>query len=169
MIRTLIAASLLALPVPALGQETRRRDAAADPPRATIAEAAWLVGAWRGAGVRGAPALESYSAAAAGQISGHFEQLDSDGRVAFYELLQVAEWNGSLVYRLKHFDAELKGWEERDAVEQFALVAVAPVALHFDGLSFYRKGADRLRVVVRMDAPDAPSRELAFDYRRAPN
>ena len=167
MVRPAWLAILLALAAPAAAQDTRQAAPGAAPPKATIADAAWIVGTWRGAGIDGAPAMESYSAPAGGRISAHFEQLDRKGALMFYELMQIAEQNGSLVYRLKHFGPDLKGWEEKDEVKAFALVAVAPDALHFDGLSFYRKGANGLRAVVRVDEKDGGTHELAFDYSRA--
>lgn len=167
MIRSALI-GLLLVAAPAHAGETRQATPGTPPPAATIAAADWLVGTWRGPGVGGAPALETYSAPTAGQISGHFEQLDGNGAIRFYELIQIVERGGSLVYRLKHFDADLGGWEDKagTAAESFALVAVEPDALHFDGLSFYRKGPDRARVVVRIHAKSGPDRELAFDYTR---
>jgi hypothetical protein len=169
MLRFALAALLLA--APAAAQETRQRVAGAPAARATIADAAWLVGTWRGPGIGGAPALETYTAPAGGQMSGHFEQLDAKGAVQFYEFIQIVEKGGTLLYRLKHFDAELGGWEAKEAAaaEEFALVAVEPGALHFDGLSLYRRGADAVRAVVRVGEKDGGHRELAFDYSRAAN
>lgn len=169
--KSAVIALSLALAVPVAAQETRRADPKATPVPATLAAAGWLVGTWRGPGVKGAPAMESYTAPAGGQMSAHFEQLDGKGGVLFYELIQIVERGGSLVYRLKHFDAGLAGWEAKEgtAAEEFALVAATPDVLHFDGLSFYRKGADAIRVVVRTEGKDGKTGELAFDYTRAAN
>jgi hypothetical protein len=166
MIRFVAALSLLAA-APAFAQETRSLPSGAVSPPATIDGVAWLAGTWRGTGIGGAPVTESYTAPAAGQMSGHFEQLDLKGGVRFYEILQIAPLGGSLVYRLKHFGSDLTGWEEKNEREEFRLVAVEPGAIHFDGLSFYRRGADAMRVVVRVHNKDGTHREMAFDYRRA--
>ena len=170
MIRWALMAWLAVLALPAGAQETRQL-AGKPPARASIAAAGWLAGTWRGAGINGAPAMETYSAPAAGQMSGHFEQLDGNGGVRFYELIQIVERGGTLLYRLKHFDAALGGWEAKEAkaAEEFALVAVEPDALHFDGLSLYRKGPDRLLAVVRIAGEGGDISELAFDYSRAPH
>lgn len=161
-----IALTLLLLATPALAQNTRSVAPGAQSPPASIADAAWLSGGvWRGSGL-GASAVEVYSPPAAGQISGHFE-LVAEGKVRFYELMQIVEQGGSLVYRLKHFNADLTGWEEKGDSVAFALVAKEADALHFDGMSFHRTGPDSMTVWLRIDdRKTGNSREERFDYRR---
>lgn len=92
--------------------------ALAAPPIESIA---WMAGSWRGTGVGGAPAVEVYSAPAAGQMVGHFQQLRPDGSVLFYELITLRVHEGALHYRVKHFNADLTGWEEKDETQTFIL------------------------------------------------
>ena len=148
--------------------ETRTLPAGAASPPATIAQIGWLSGTWAGPGVGGRRAVESYTPAHGGQISGHFEQADGKGGILFYELMQIVPAGGSLTYRLKHFNADLTGWEEKPGATAvtFPLVAIEKDAVHFDGMSFYRKSADTLRVVVRVKEKDGSTHELGFDYRR---
>ena len=95
-------------------------------PPATLADVAWLQGSWEGEGIEGAPALEAYAPAAGGQMVGHFRQLNKDGTVMFYELITIVEEGGSLAYRLKHFNADLTGWEEKGKVVSFPLIDRKP-------------------------------------------
>ena len=157
---------LLLLASPAVAQNTRALAPGAKSPPATIADAAWLHGgAWRGSGL-GAQAVEVYSAPVAHQMSGHFE-LVAGGKVRFYEIMQIAKRDGSLVYRLKHFNPDLTGWEAKDEVLEFPLVARDPDALHSDGMSFLRTGEDSMTVWVRIDdRQGGKSREERFDYHR---
>src|SRR5688500_15711818 len=104
--------SLLAcfvLIAPARAAETRTVPAGHAPPPATVAQLDWLVGTWTGEGIGGARATEVYSPPGAGSLAGHFVQEDGQGGIEFFELMQIAEVEGSLVYRLKHFTNELVG------------------------------------------------------------
>lgn len=161
----LAALAALALPAAAAAQETRVAVPGAPAPAARIADLAWLAGAWEGEGISG-PAREVYSAPLGGQIIGHFIQTRGDG-IAFSEILSIAEVDGTLEYRLKHFNADLTGWEEKDEVFRFPLVAVEGDAFYFDGLTLRRDGPDGLVSAVRMESADGTSRDLVFRYRRA--
>ena len=63
-----------------------------------------------------------------------------DNKVVFYEIVTIVETNGTLAMRLKHFHADLKGWEEKDDMQEFKLVAVEGQTAYFDGLSMRRDG-----------------------------
>src|SRR5690606_25213155 len=130
--RPILLACLL-VAAPAGAQEVRTAPEGHIPPPATVDELTWLAGIWIGDGIGGAPATEVYSPPGGGSVAGHFVQEDGQGGIAFFELLQIAEVDGSLVYRLKHFDGALAGWEERDENVSFPLVAAEKNALYFDG------------------------------------
>jgi hypothetical protein len=74
--------------------------------------------------------------------------------------------NGSLEYRLKHFNADLTGWEEKAEVVRFPLVAVEPDAWYFDGLTIRKEGQGGMIAAVRIGNRDGTSREAVFRYRR---
>lgn len=165
MLKPLIAAIHLILAAPALAaQETRVAVPGAAPPAARVADLAWLAGAWEGEGLSG-PAREVYSPPMGGQIVGHFAQSRGDG-IWFYEIMTVAEAGGSIEYRLKHFNADLTGWEERSEVKRFPLVAVEGDAWYFDGLTIRRDGPDGMVAAVRIGSSDGAGREAVFRYRR---
>ena len=164
LIVSLLAAFLVAMPAQA--RETRTAPDGHVPPPATVAGLGWLTGQWVGAGIDGAPAQEVYSAPAGGALAGHFVQQDGEGGVAFYEILQIAELGGSLVYRLKHFGPDLAGWEEKAEVVAFPLVAIEGEALYFDGLTVRKDGADGLISAVQVEQSDGTTAEYVFRYRR---
>ena len=149
---------------PLSAQETRSAAAGASPSPARIADLAWLAGSWEGEGITG-PAREVYSAPIGGQMTGHFIQTRGEG-IWFFEIMSIAETNGSLEYRLKHFNADLTGWEQRDEVRRFPLVAVEDGVWYFDGLTIRRDGADGMIGAVRIDNADGTTREAVFRYRR---
>ena len=145
-------------------QETRTAVPGAPAPAASVADLAWLAGTWRGEGISG-PAEEVYSAPMGGQIVGHFAQ-SRGGGIWFYELMTIAEAGDSLEYRLKHFNADLTGWEEKGEMMRFPLVAVEEGAWYFDGLTIRRDGSDAMVGAVRIGHDDGTSREAVFRYRR---
>ena len=158
-----IALALWAAPLAA--QETRQAVPGAPPPPARIADLAWLAGAWEGEGISGR-ARETYSPPMGGQMIGHFVQLKGEGEIAFSEILSIAEAGGSLEYRLKHFNADLTSWEEKDEVRRFPLVAVEDGAFYFDGLTIRRDGPDGMVGAVRVATKDGSAKEYVFRYRR---
>lgn len=158
--------AVLLLAAPAQAAETRISPEGHAPPPATVEGLDWLTGHWAGEGIDGAPAQEVYSAPAGGSVAGHFVQEDGTGSVAFYEILQIAEQDGSLVYRLKHFGADLTGWEEKADVVAFPLVAIEDGALYFDGLTLRKDGADGLISAVRVRQSNGSVEEYVFRYRR---
>ena len=150
---------------PALAQETRTAPEGHVPPPASTSQLGWLAGTWTGEGIGGARATEVYSPPGGGSVAGHFVQEDGEGGVEFFEILQIAEVDGSLVYRLKHFDDELAGWEEKDKYVSFPLVAIEKEAVYFDGLTLRREG-DALVSAVLVRQTDGSVKEYAFRYRR---
>jgi len=145
--------------------ETRTAPEGHIPPPASAVQLDWLAGIWTGEGIGGAPATEVYSPPGGGSVAGHFVQHDGDGGVEFFEIMQIAEVGGSLVYRLKHFSDELAGWEEKDKYVSFPLVAIQPNAVHFDGLTLRRDG-NTLTSAVQVRQTDGSVEEYVFRYRR---
>jgi hypothetical protein len=161
---SLLASCLLAAEVQAT--ETRTAPEGHVPPPAAVLQLDWLAGIWTGEGIGGAPATEVYSPPGGGSLAGHFVQQDREGGVQFFEIMQIAEVDGSLVYRLKHFDEDLVGWEEKDRHLSFPLVAIEPNAVYFSGLTLRREG-DTLISAVLVRQADGSTSEYVFRYIRA--
>jgi len=138
---------------------------AASPP-ASLADLSWLAGSWEGEGIEGAPALEAYAPAAGGQMVGHFRQLNKDGSVMFYELITIVQEGGSLAYRLKHFNADLTGWEEKDKVTAFPLSSATNGRWDFSGLVYQRSGPDTMTATVVVHGDNGREETLVFRFRR---
>ncbi len=135
-------------------------------PAASLADLSWMVGAWEGEGIARAPAVEAYSPPAGGAMPGHFRQNKPDGSVLFYELLAFVERDGTLFLRLKHFNADLTGWEEKDVVREFPLSAVGENRWTFGGIEYRRTGKDTMEVSVAMREDDGSKQMLQFRFRR---
>ncbi|MFC3713616.1 DUF6265 family protein [Sphingoaurantiacus capsulatus] len=161
---TMWAVAALVAPSPAYAAETRSAVPGAPSPKATLADLQWMVGTWEGEGLGGA-VRESYSPPAGGQMVGHFRSL-RDGKPAFYELVMLAEVDGSLEYRVKHFNPDMTAWEEKAQVVRFPLVAVEKDVWYFNGLTIRRTGPDSVTHFVRIGSKDGKTSEAGFTYRR---
>jgi len=131
-------------------------------PPASLADAGWLVGNWVGTGF-GQRIEEVWNPPSAGSMVGMFKLFGDE--ISLYELMLLAEENGSLVLKVRHFGADFSAWEDKTDFVRFPLVRLDDDALHFDGLSFYRDTPDMLRVYVRVRHGDAV-REEALQYTR---
>jgi hypothetical protein len=131
---------------------------------ARIEDMAWYAGQWCGSGLGGLNE-EIWSTPRAGVMLGMY-RLIKDGKPVFYELLTMLEEKGSLVIRLKHFHADLKGWEERDESEEFAFVARREGRIYFDGMTFERSGEDAVTVYLAIEHKDGKVTEESFRYTR---
>ena len=156
---------LMLIPTVSLADETRTLGPGAGSPPASIVDAAWVAGRWVGQGF-GANVEEVMSPPAGNAMIGHFRIAGKDGP-SLYEIVQIREENGSLVYRVKHFNPDLTGWEEKDKTIDFRLVEAEKDALYFDGLTIKRTGPDEVTHWVRVTAKDGKTQEAKLVYHRA--
>lgn len=166
-IKAWMAALMLVATGPLAAQETRVASEGQASPPATIAAADWLIGTWSGGGIGGAEAHESWLAPSGGTMVGMFVQETAGGGIMFSELMYLTEQDGSLVVKLKHFNPDLTGWEEKDGMVTFRLLAAEPCALYFSALTYRCDGEGGMVVAVRMKG-DAPTpQELVFRFRKS--
>lgn len=144
--------------------EVRTLAKGARPPAAAIEDIAWLAGRWVGEGLGGV-SEEVIAPPMAGQMMGMFRQTKADGSLMFYEFYQFAEEAGSLVLRIKHFNPDFTGWEEKDGYVEFPLVAAEHGAVYFDGLTFALDGENGLRAAVTIGEEGRAD----FRYERTPS
>ena len=147
--------------------ETRLGAEGFESPPANLDQMDWLVGQWQGEGIRGAPATESWLAPMGGIMVGTFVRQEADGAIMFTEHLYLMEEDGSLALKLKHFNADLTGWEEKDDFLTFRLVAIEPCAAYFNALTLRcadsNKPGEGLVAAVRMQSGG----ELVFRFANA--
>lgn len=122
-----------------------------------------MVGSWEGAAF-GGTSEEVWSVPTAGTMVGTFK-LIHEGRPTLYEFEVVAEEEKSLIIKLKHFHADLTGWEKRESFVSFPLVKITENAAYFDGLTYLRSGPDRLEVYVAV-GHEGDLKEERLDLRR---
>jgi hypothetical protein len=118
-------------------------------PPANLDDASWLVGNWTGSAF-GKQFEEIWTAPSKGTMVGMFKLYDDAG-VDFYELMLLSIEENSLSLKVKHFSSEFVAWEEKPDFVNFKLVKLEPDALHFSGLSFYRRDENHIDsyIVIR--------------------
>ena len=132
-------------------------------PPATLADLAWLQGDWVGTGL-GGDVEESWGPAGAGAMLARFRFVKG-GNAVFYELVALAEAEGSLELRIKHFSPDLVSWEEKEKAQVFPLVRRDGGTAWFDGITFHRVDGDHMLCWVRI-VRNGTTRDERFDYRR---
>jgi hypothetical protein len=128
-------------------------------PTATIDDIQWIAGAWSGEAM-GGKFEETWNAPSSGTMVGMFK-FSKDEKVSFYELLTISAKDESLVLRLKHFGADLKGWEEKDKAMEFPLASVSATQAKFKGLTFKKLNENQMQIIVAQDNGD-----LIFNCKR---
>ena len=112
--------------------------------------------------------MESWLPAAGGTMVGTFVQQANEETISFTEHLYLTQENGTLVLRLKHFTADLVGWEEKDDMLTFRLVAIEPCAAYFHALTLRcadpTKPGEGLVAAVRMKSDKPDPQELIFRF-----
>ena len=147
-----------------VSERTWKLSAGEKSPPATLADMKWLTGHWVGEAF-GGKTEELWTEPAGANMAGLYRLVKGE-KTIFYELMVVTEVDGSLVFRLKHFDADLTGWEQKNEVRSFPLVAKRDGAMLFEGMSFHPDG-DKLTVYLAVEHKDRPIEEVTFTYRRA--
>lgn len=160
---------LWVMPIPVTAQifeHTLQYDESVGSPEATLSDISWIEGHWRGEAFGGITE-EIWSPPMAGSMMCSF-RLIVDGEVEFYEMVTITEENGSLMLRLKHFNTDLTGWEEKEETVDFRLVRVSPDKVYFDGFTFERLSDDEIVIYVVVGNEEGEY-EQAFPYRRVIN
>ena len=133
-------------------------------PSGSIEDIAWISGHWKGEAM-GGTFEETWNPPMGGAMMGMFKFVNKDD-IGFYELLTIVPDGESLILRLKHFDAGLNGWEEKDKSVEFPLQEIKDKEVRFDGLIFRNLGAGKMQISVMVDQGSGP-KEIHFNCIRA--
>ncbi|MDH4072640.1 MAG: DUF6265 family protein [Gammaproteobacteria bacterium] len=131
-------------------------------PAATLDAASFLVGSWVGTAF-GEKAEESWSAPTGDSMVGTFKLFSGD-EPAMYEIMLLTVEDGTLSLKVRHFNADFTAWEDKGDYVNFQLVKHDDGELHFGGLSFYRRGDDRLDgYIVMRQGDEVVEQHLAYE------
>ena len=116
-----------------------------DQQSANLESLSWMVGHWQG-NAFGGTCEEVWSPASAGTMTGTFK-LSVNDEVKFYELMVLSIIDSGPTLRLKHFNADMTGWEEKDKVITFAFKYLVWAYANFD-IKVARGGAVHTRLAL---------------------
>jgi hypothetical protein len=114
-------------------------------PRATIQNIAWLEGSWKCDNDWGTSEA-SWTSPAGGSMACIY-RLVAKGKPVFYEFVIISEFNETLVCKIKHFNPDMTGWEEKGQAVDFPLLKISDDEVVFNGAAvkkklYYRRRAD---------------------------
>ena len=145
--------------------------------KAKITDLSWMQGRWVGK-INDDPVEEVWGPPAGDGMVGMFRWTKSN-QTWMCELLTIIQEEGTLVFRFKHFDRQMVGWEEKDKALTFKLLRHEPNEAVFDQIGgnvpwryIYRKtAADALTVRFEQgseanpDVTEIPFKRAALDKK----
>lgn len=146
-----------------LGQDTLSFEADTTAPKADISQVAWMEGHWQGEAFGGI-AEEIWSPPRGGSMMFSFKHI-TDGKVNFYEFGHIQQVGETLIFQLKHFNGDLKGWEAKDEMVTANLVKVAENRIYFDDFTFEKISDDEINIYVVVEEGEK-SEAVKFNYKR---
>lgn len=143
------------------GQNTLHYNDEKGSEKATLKDIEWLAGNWKGEAF-GGEFQENWSTPSGGSMMFNFK-LVVDEKTVFYELGHIIEKDKTLFYQIKHFDANLKGWEEKEIALSFRFIKKEKNRMYFDNFTF-EKVSDR-EVNVYAYFEDS-KKEVVFNFKK---
>jgi hypothetical protein len=110
--------------------------------RATLSDLAWLAGHWVGGSDD--DLSEEIWASPHGDGMMGMCRFVSGGKARVLELLSITDEASGPVMRLRHFDAKLVAWEEKDRAVSLPLIAWKESEATFEGPDSLRSGTVRI-------------------------
>ena len=135
------------------------------PATAAIEEMGFLTGRWTGDGL-GGTTEETWGTPEGGVRVGTF-RLVRDGKPVFYEFMTLSQTENGLAMRLKHFNPDMKGWEEKDKFVEFRYIGSKGPLVYFSGLTFDRSDPNALTIYLALRQKEGELREETFRMKRA--
>jgi hypothetical protein len=113
-------------------------------PAFNIEDYSWLVGSWTGDGFGGI-SHETWAEPVNGTMMGMYRHI-KDGELVFYEFLLLDETG----IRLKHFNPDMTGWEEKDDMTSFEMISFTKDKVVMKGLTFEKKSDTEMVISLKM-------------------
>jgi hypothetical protein len=107
----------------------------------------WIVGYWEGEAF-GGTCEEVWMPEVDGHMVGTF-RMWSEGKLVFSEFMNIVQEGDTFTMKLKHFNRDLSGWEEKEKWTTFRLVEVGEDTVWFSGLTMIRTG-DEIKLHIAM-------------------
>ena len=146
-----------------IGQHTLSFEEDAVSPKADLSHISWMEGHWKGEAFGGI-VEEIWSPPLGGSMMFSFKHV-ADDSVTFYELGHIKQVDETLIFQLKHFGGDLKGWEEKEETVDARLVKLSEDRLYFDDFTFEKIDANEINIYVVIEE-NGKSEEAKFNYKR---
>lgn len=160
----LLAASLLG-GSPFVVCQPRGTSAAPEGSAPRLDDLAWLAGHWRGQGFGGI-VEEVWTPPLAGSMLGLFRHI-KDGKLVFQEIVMLAEEDGALVMKVKHFTPEFVAWESKEDSVRFPLERLGEREAFFNGLTLQSPDEGTLIIKIRIRyKEEGVTREETLSFQR---
>ncbi len=125
----------------------------------------WISGSWKGEAFGGS-FEEIWSEPSGNSMMGMFKLIKDDA-IVFYEIMTISfDEEKGLSFQLKHFNADLTGWEEKKEVLVFPLVKITKTEVRFDGIRFKKISDTTMHVFVLNSEKDAAEKEIKFVFKK---
>jgi hypothetical protein len=92
--------------------------------------------------------------------------IKNDTLIVFYEIVTITENGQSLTLKLKHFNKDLTGWEEKNEVREFKLVKKEKNKLWFEGMTFELIDENNFQVYLAIQKKNGEVIEELFPYKK---
>jgi len=134
-------------------------------PNANIELVSFMEGHWLGEAF-GGKTEEIWSPASDGVMMFVFRHI-ADSKVTFYEMGHIRELNISLIFELRHFDANLHAWEEKNEVQQFKFIKAEGNRVYFEGFTFENVAKNEINIYGLITDNKGGAEEVIFNYKKA--
>lgn len=124
----------------------------------------WLEGTWT-TEKWGGIVEEYWSAPNGNSIIGMF-RLINEGKVQFTEHWILSEYDGNLALRLRHFNHDFTGWEEKDEYLEFPFQEMGENFIQFEGLRYELISEAEIKVTLAMERDDKITQEV-FNLKKS--
>lgn len=147
-----------------LPAQVRQLEPSQNPGKASIEDFDWLVGYWTGTGL-GGDCEEVWMPAVDGHMIGTFRFWEN-GKLVFSEFMNLVQQGESVSMKLKHFGADLLGWEEKEEWTTFGLIELDENKAYLNGMTIERK-SDQLIFQVNISERGEPKIETFTYFKKA--
>jgi len=132
-------------------------------PKANLSQVSWIAGHWKGEAFGGITE-EIWSPPLGDSMMFSFK-LVNDGKVIFYELGGIRQVDDTLIFQLKHFGNDFKGWEEKDETVDAKLIKIDSNGAYFDQFTFERIRDTEINIYVVIEE-NGQTEEVKFNYKK---
>ena len=143
----------------------------------SLADVAWLTGHWVGKTASGELVEEVWMPDRGGMMIGSFRWQRANGRwlLEFMQLIDTPAAPSPFSLRIKHFNQDFRGMEEKDASTSLVAAERTPTRVVFEmkdagrvvRVGYEKKGPDALLAWFDEQEPGKPAVHIEFPYTRA--